>query len=115
MHELAIAQNIKEAVESELEKHVGLTRVSSINLVIGGMHAVVPDALRFSFDVICRESKLDGAKLDIREIPVKGSCARCGSDFEIKDHFFICPSCGSTDVSISGGKEFYIESITGEE
>ncbi len=115
MHELAIAENIKESVEQELEKHKEIKKVNSIELVIGGMHAVVPEALRFNFDLICRESRLEGAELDIKEIPVKGKCASCGENFEMKDHFYICPSCGSTHISIYGGKEFYIASIKGEE
>ena len=115
MHELAIAQNIKEAVELELEKHSELARISSIKLVIGGMHAVVPEALRFNFGIICKNSRLQGVALDIREVPVKGKCGHCGKDFKIQDHFFLCPLCGSANVSIHGGSEFYIESITGEE
>lgn len=115
MHELAIAESIKESVELELEKHKELRKVTSIGLVIGGMHAVVPEALKFNFDLICRESRLEGADLEIKEIPVKGKCGSCGNDFEMIDHFYICPSCGSTNVSIYGGKEFYIASIKGEE
>lgn len=115
MHELAIAENIRESVERELEKHPELKNVTAVGLVIGGMHAVVPEALKFNFELVCRESRLEGAALEIREIPVKGKCGHCGRDFQVEDHFFICPLCGSTDMTIHGGNEFYIETIKGEE
>jgi hydrogenase nickel incorporation protein HypA/HybF len=114
MHELAIAQNIKESVERELETHAELKKILCIKVVIGGMHAVVPEALRFNFSIVCRESRLEDAELAITEIPVKGDCGSCGKDFEIRDHLFSCPFCGSVDISIRGGNEFFIESITGE-
>lgn len=114
MHELAIAKSIKEIVEGEIEKNKTLERIECIKLVIGGIHAVVPEALRFNFKILCKGTKLEGVRLAITEIPVRGECGKCGVVFEMVTHFFICTSCGSTDITIKGGDEFFIESIIGE-
>ena len=115
MHELSIAKSIKEIVEGEMEKHGMMSRIECVKLVIGGIHAVVPEALKFNFKILCKGTKLEGTRLEITEIPVKGECGKCGVLFDMTAHFFICTSCGSTDVSIKGGDEFFIESIIGEE
>jgi hydrogenase nickel incorporation protein HypA/HybF len=115
MHELSIAKSIKEIVEEEIEKQGEIKTVERIKLVIGGMHAVVPEALMFNFKILTKGSVLEGAELEIREIPVQGECGNCGAAFEMTTHFFICTSCGSTDITINGGDEFYIESIIGRD
>jgi hydrogenase nickel incorporation protein HypA/HybF len=61
MHELAIAQGILEAVT---EKHHG-DRILRIVVEVGDLAAVLPDALRFCFDVAAQGTAAEGATLDI--------------------------------------------------
>lgn len=62
MHELAIMHGI---VESVTEKSGGV-RILRIVLEIGELAAVLPDALRFCFDIAAEGTLAEGATLDIR-------------------------------------------------
>ena len=63
MHELAIVHGIVEAVTEKS----GDTRILRIVLEIGRLTAVLPEALRFCFDVVAVGTTAEGATLDIRE------------------------------------------------
>lgn len=106
MHELAIMQAIVEQVSDRL----GERPVSAIHLVVGKLSGVVPDALRFSFEVATEGTTLAGAALTIDEPPGRAHCASCGTDFEVADGIPLC-FCGSADVVIQGGDELLIRSV----
>ncbi|WP_203728463.1 hydrogenase maturation nickel metallochaperone HypA/HybF [Paractinoplanes durhamensis] len=61
MHELAIAESIVDAV---CERAAGRT-VHRVTVRIGALSAVVPDAMRFCFDLACEGTAAEGAVLDI--------------------------------------------------
>ena len=63
MHEMGIILEVVEAVE---ERAAG-AKVVRVALEVGALAAVVPDALRFSFDVATHGTPLEGATLEIRE------------------------------------------------
>lgn len=65
MHELAISRNIV-AIVSEA---AGARRVRRVTLEIGQVSGVMPEAIRFSFDVVAQGTVLEGATLEIRETP----------------------------------------------
>jgi hydrogenase nickel incorporation protein HypA/HybF len=65
MHELAIC----EAMVAGVSERVGDVKISRVVLEIGKLTAVLPDALRFCFDLCAEGTNLEGAMLDIREIP----------------------------------------------
>ena len=65
MHELAIAESV---VSSVLER-TGERPVSSVRLRVGRLAGVVPDALRFSFELATAGTPLAGAALEIVEEP----------------------------------------------
>ncbi len=71
MHELSIATAIVDACA----ERAGGARVLRVRLEIGQLAAVMPDALRFCFDVCAQGTPLEGAELDIIEIPGRGACA----------------------------------------
>lgn len=65
MHELGIAQAIVDiAAESS-----GGARVLRVVVEVGKLAAVLPDALRFSFDVASEGTLVEGAALEIIERP----------------------------------------------
>jgi hydrogenase nickel incorporation protein HypA/HybF len=63
MHELAIASAIVEMVVEV----AGGKRVSRVVVEIGKLAAVLPDALRFSFDVASEGTSAAGAALEVIE------------------------------------------------
>jgi hydrogenase nickel incorporation protein HypA/HybF len=65
MHELAIAESIVDAV---CERAAGRT-IHRVTIRIGELTALVPAALRFSFDLAVEGTVADGATLDITVTP----------------------------------------------
>lgn len=65
MHELGITRNIVAIVSEQ----AGEQRVIRIRLVIGRLSAIMPEAIRFCFDVCARNTPLEGALLEIDQPP----------------------------------------------
>ncbi len=56
-----------------------------VTLDVGKLAGVTPDAIAFCFDIVAKGTALDGARLDINEIPGRCRCRDCGSEFEVDD------------------------------
>lgn len=110
MHELGITQNIVAIVT----EHAQQAKVKRVVLEIGQLSAIMPDAIRFCFDICSQGTVLDAAKLEIREIPGLGKCRVCGGEFNLDIHFAIC-QCGSREIDIIAGEELKIKEIEVEE
>jgi len=106
MHELAITQSIVDAISERIDG----ARVTTVHLQIGKLSGVVPDAVRFCFDVVAQGTTLDGATLDIAEPTGEAHCRTCGLMFPTSDPILLC-ACGSADVELRCGDELLIKSV----
>jgi hydrogenase nickel incorporation protein HypA/HybF len=106
VHELAITESIVAAV---VERMAG-TPVRRVRLEIGRLSGVVPDAVRFCFDLVTAGTTLDGAVLEIDEPGGRVACRRCTARFDTDDVLALCP-CGSADVELLAGRELRIRSV----
>jgi hydrogenase nickel incorporation protein HypA/HybF len=113
MHEISIVEGLIDIVKETAAQH-SLSKVTGIKLCIGTMRQVVPDALKFAFEIVGKGTVAEGAQIFITTIPPKGRCNDCGCEFPVEDYFFICGSCGGSSVIVTEGKELYIESLEGE-
>ena len=113
MHELSIAMSIVETCTEEARKAGGST-VSNVELEIGKLSGVIPEALEFSWDVAIKDSLLENASLKINEIAARAKCLDCGHEFEMDDAFSPCPSCGGFGNEILQGQELKIRALTVE-
>ncbi|MEH1777746.1 MAG: hydrogenase maturation nickel metallochaperone HypA [Nostoc sp.] len=110
MHELGITQNIV-AIVTENAKGAKVQRVL---LEIGKLSAIMPDAIRFCFDICTQGTILAGAKLEIVEIPGLAKCRQCGTEISVDKPFGIC-NCGSVQLDLIAGEELKIKEIEIEE
>jgi hydrogenase nickel incorporation protein HypA/HybF len=110
MHELGITQNIVAIVT----EHAKGKKVQRVLLEIGKLSAIMPDAVRFCFDICTQNTVLEGAKLEIREIPGLGQCRQCGAEIPLDKPFGIC-KCGSVQLDLITGEELKIKEIEIEE
>jgi hydrogenase nickel incorporation protein HypA/HybF len=111
MHELAVAQGLLDIVEQEARPYGG-ARVIRVQIRIGKLSTVVPDALRFAFEAVTRGGIAEGASLEIEEVPLAIRCHVCEKDFIVEeDPFMICPQCGAADVEMISGRELEIRSM----
>ena len=79
MHELSIANGIVEICA----ERAGDARVIRVRLEIGQLSAVMPDAVRFCFDVCARNTVVEGAALEIVETPGRALCRECDREVAI--------------------------------
>jgi hydrogenase nickel incorporation protein HypA/HybF len=110
MHEVGI---MSEAVRMALEtaKSSGASRVHGLRLRVGAMSGVVPDALRFAFDLVCRDTIAAGATLDIETIAAACWCGTCQAEFECEDYVNECPRCHALSGELRRGRELDLASV----
>ncbi|MEJ5360248.1 MAG: hydrogenase maturation nickel metallochaperone HypA [Desulfobacterales bacterium] len=111
MHEMGIALEILEITQASIPADLPTARVARVNLRVGKLSAVVPESLRFCFEIAARETPLAGAELAIEEIPVSARCRACGERWTVTEPVFLCQACGGGDLEILSGRELDIVSI----
>ena len=107
MHELSITQGIIELCLS----HAAGQRIRSLDIEIGALSSVVPDAIEFCFEACSRDTLLEGAELHIIRTAGLGSCQECGQDTPLQELFDSCHRCGSNQVIIIAGEELRVREI----
>jgi hydrogenase nickel incorporation protein HypA/HybF len=110
MHEAAIVDGLIKILCDQAAKH-DIQRISRVNLKVGKLKAVEPQALVGCFEIFAEGTVAEGAELAIDHVPAFGHCQACGADFEIQRFRFRCPHCQGADVTLTGGEELYIESF----
>jgi len=110
MHEMSIAQSLIDIIQEEMSKNNAKT-LRSVRLNVGQMSAIVPDSLSFCFEVIVSGTDMEGARLDMDIIPLKGYCQTCEKEFEIEDYNFTCPFCEGTKIETISGQDLTIVEI----
>jgi hydrogenase nickel incorporation protein HypA/HybF len=109
MHEASIAASIIR----RLEEHPELVgrKIRVVRLKIGRLSTVVPENLRFLFGAVAAGTALEGAELEIEEVPARATCESCGLAFEVVGPYFLCPACESGRLRLESGRELSIESV----
>ena len=110
MHELAITEGIMDAALPEAEK-AGAKRIIEIRLKIGELSGVMPECIKYYFDIVSRGTIAEGATISTEKIPVGIECRSCGFKGDIDRKKIICPSCGKADFTIFKGREYYVDSL----
>lgn len=111
MHELAVTEGILN-VALEASRQNGGKEITEIDLVIGELSSIVDDSVQFYFDMLSQNTLAQGAALRFRRVPAVVLCRACAYQGEVSAPLDpLCPTCGSTQLQVSGGREFYVESI----
>lgn len=113
MHELALAEGILAVVLEVAQDQ----RVTKIQVQAGRLQAIVQDSLQFSFQLLADGTPAAAALVELKEIPLRMRCNRCG---EQKEYVFppsLCSQCNATDFALVTGDELLVETVeleTGE-
>ena len=110
MHEVGI---MSEAVRMAIEtaKSSGASRVHGLRLRVGVMSGVVPEAMRFAFDMVCLGTIAEGATLDIESVAAACWCGACQVEFECEDFVNECPRCHALSGELRRGRELDLASV----
>jgi hydrogenase nickel incorporation protein HypA/HybF len=110
MHELSLAKDIIETVNQNVPNEE-LCRVKSVVIKVGAFSGVVADSLKFSFRAITSETELEGAELEIIDIPFILKCSDCGKETTNEIGMMLCSECGSANTEIISGGELQITEV----
>jgi hydrogenase nickel incorporation protein HypA/HybF len=103
---LGIAQEIVEIACARAQG----ARVTRIVVQIGKLSAVLPEAVRFCFDLCTEGTSAEGAALEIIEPAGVARCRACGDEVMLDRPFGQC-SCSSTDLEWLSGEELRIQEM----
>ena len=92
MHEMALAEGVLQIVEDAARRE-GLRRVRTVRLEIGQLASVEPEAIRFCFDAVTRESVAAGARLEIIATAGAAWCEECLAPVALAAFGDACPRC----------------------
>ena len=114
MHERSLVNALLRQVADVATQYPG-SHVLSIRVRIGEFSGVEPELFASAYDDLVTNTPYYGATLDLERVPLEGVCPQCGSHFRIERFNFQCDRCGNSKITISGGEEMLLESVTMEE
>jgi hydrogenase nickel incorporation protein HypA/HybF len=119
VHEFSVTSQIVQNVLTEAEKRKA-KKVTAVYLVIGKLTFLGLEQVRFAYEVLTKDTIMEGSKLVIEEQEGVVKCSHCGYEggFKYEDDPLYhvpmptlkCPQCGNL-VNITAGKECIIKSV----
>lgn len=97
---------------AEKAEELGAVRIEALHLKLGKLSGVVPEALLFSFDLAAAGTLIEGARLEIEEIPVSVFCQTCKAEQQLPSiQYFRCPVCDTPTPEVVRGRELELTSL----
>ena len=110
MHELAVTESILNIAMKHAQQ-AQATRVTDLHLVIGRLASIVDDSIQFYWDIISNDTICQGAQLHFERVPATLLCLECQKEYTLDSELSPCPSCGSAQVRVISGDQFWLDSI----
>ncbi len=113
MHEYSLMEDVVESVTQNLEKQ-GVTAPGAVKemvLRVGALDIHSEESFKQAFEMISRDTILNGTRLTLDIIPARIECRKCGYGGECRDELdghdptpvAECPQCGSVSM-VQGGR-----------
>ena len=110
MHEMSLCEGILQLMEGESKKQ-GFNKVKTVVLQIGSLAMVDESALRFSFDIVTKNSIAEESKLVIEQVKAQAWCMPCGDRVQINKRYDSCPKCQSHQLQVTEGDEMKVKEL----
>ena len=110
MHEMSLAEGVLQLVEDTARRE-GAQRVKTVVLEIGRLSSVEPEALRFCFDAVARDTLAATAALEVVEVPGAAWCLNCDTTVAVNERYDACPQCGGYQLQLTAGTEMRVREI----
>jgi len=118
MHEFSVMTQIVDSVLEEAKRR-DAKKVEQVDLEVGEFTLLGREQLEFAYDVLSKDSILQGSRLEIRTVKGKIKCGSCGYEGSVKvaedaPHRSVpileCPKCHSA-AKIVEGRECVVRNI----
>ncbi len=110
MHELSLMAATLEIALEYAQRH-NVQKILQLNLRVGAISGVVPEALEFAFDACTQDTIAAGAKLQIELVPALCYCKDCDREFAPPEFIYACPNCGQISSKLLQGRELQLTSL----
>jgi len=107
---MSLMASMLEIIEDHAARE-GFRRVLRVDLEIGRLSGVEPEAMRFAFDAGTRDSVAEGAELVIQETPCLARCPACALESPLEAFYDPCPACGGYPMEILSGRVMRIVNL----
>ena len=110
MHEMALCESVIDIIEREAQRQ-GFSKVRTVWLEIGALSHVEPEAMRFCFAAVSRNTIASGAAFEI--VPVSGEawCMACATTVAIAGRGDPCGLCGGHQLQVTAGEELRVKEL----
>ena len=110
MHELGLTQSLIDLVQREAEKQ-GFRKTLEIRMKLGEYSDVIPDCIEEFFPLVATGTAAENARLVMNTVKAEFECRDCGFRGTLEKHEACCPTCGSMEIRMTAGREFYVENL----
>lgn len=119
MHEVSVVSDLVSAILRELEKYK-VEKVEEVTLVIGDLTMLGSEQMEFAYEVVTKDTPLEGSKLIIEHEAIEVRCDSCGyeggvesikSDYD--EHaipILSCPKCKGS-VKVTAGQSCCVKNL----
>lgn len=110
MHELSVTTHLLElALKHAHTAHA--TRITDLHIVAGQLSSMIDESVQMYWEIVSQGTIAQESKLHFRRIPAEMLCSGCNHRYRLDESDLGCPACGSSQVRIVAGDEFYLDSI----
>lgn len=111
MHEITLCQYALESIEQHAREN-NARRITAVWLEIGAFSCVEPEALRFCFDIACRETLAEGCQLHLETPKAESWCHDCQQAIALlSPGVLICPQCAGRNLRVNADDGMKIKRI----
>lgn len=121
MHEASLVQGLLNLAERSLEEYNSANpsrkaaRIRDIRCTYGLLSCFEPQTLKACFEIFSENTRAEKARLTLQIEPLPCECGNCGASFKLTRRKFICPECGSENLSFTGGNGLTLQAIEVDE
>jgi hydrogenase nickel incorporation protein HypA/HybF len=112
MHEASMVESLIEMVQHAAPEG---RRVRRVDVKVGLLTGVSPEALHFYFEAMREETLGLQAELFVTVEPLRAHCDACGRDHSFREATWMCPDCGQHPLSYQNGDELHVCSFEVED
>ncbi len=115
MHEMSLMGDVLNIIQEDALKK-GVKMLDKVELIIGEVSNVLPDAIRMAFDIFKEQNPHfinRDAILQIHFEKAEAKCVLCGKVYQPEQRIAQCPDCRLPSGKVTSGETFQVLSYEG--